>query len=237
MSHPLLIAHRGASGLAPENTHAAFRTALNYQPDFIECDVQLTKDKHVVVIHDATVDRTSSLKGAISDLTLAELQQGDYGKWYGQPYLNEPIPTLEEVITTYTNQTKLNIEIKGDDTPEDYIPRILDLLKDTNGVPNCIITSFHHTYLLELAQLDSQVVTGLIFAHEPSFEYLSQPWKYLSVHHKLLTATFVDAAHDHHKQVFAWTVNSIETMNTLIRMGVDGIITDYPNRFRQIQNL
>lgn len=108
-----IIAHRGASGYAPENTIAAFDLAVKMNADMIELDVQLTKDRQIVVIHDDRVDRTTNGSGFVKDFTLEELQKLDAGSWYGPAFQGERIPTLEAVLKRYHKKIGLLIELKG----------------------------------------------------------------------------------------------------------------------------
>src|SRR5512135_2857797 len=112
-SQPLVIAHRGSSAYAPENTLAAFRLAAEQEADAIELDVDLTRDGHVIVMHDATVDRTTDGHGRVADLTLDEIRRIDAGAWKGAAFNGERVPLLEEVFEAVGQRMLINVEIKG----------------------------------------------------------------------------------------------------------------------------
>jgi glycerophosphoryl diester phosphodiesterase len=115
---PELTAHRGNSGLAPENTLAAFGKALETAAQWIELDAHRSADGEVVVMHDATVGRTTNGHGAIAELTLAELKKLDAGSWFGPEFVGEPVPTLAEVVALVGSRIRLNVEVKSSADPE-----------------------------------------------------------------------------------------------------------------------
>jgi glycerophosphoryl diester phosphodiesterase len=121
LHRPTIFAHRGASAHAPENTLAAFELALAQGADGIELDAKLSADEHVVVIHDATVDRTTDRHGRVKDMSLAELRSLDAGRFFAEKYRGEKIPTLEEVFEGVGKSTFVNVELTNYDTPGDHL--------------------------------------------------------------------------------------------------------------------
>ena len=167
---PLVIAHRGASGTAPENTMAAFRQAVEMGADMIELDVQRTKDGQVVVIHDATLERTTNGSGAVRELTYAEIEQLDAGSWFGegQEFAGERVPLLKEVLEFTKGKCALNIEIKNIPYADPGIEQaVVDLLHETGFLEQVIISSFDHSCLHRIARLEPNVPTACLFSHYP----------------------------------------------------------------------
>ena len=147
-SYGLIIAHRGASGLAPENTLAAIKKAIELKADLIEIDVHQTKDSIIVVIHDKKINRTTSGKGRVKDLFYKEIRRYDAGKWFDPKFEGERVPTLEEVLRLVHGQTKLLIEIKGDDNFYPNIEKhVYEILKTYNAQNWCEIHSFYDQVL------------------------------------------------------------------------------------------
>lgn len=126
------IAHRGASGHAPENTMAAFEKAFEMKADYIEIDVQMTKDGELIAIHDTTVNRTTNGTGSVGDYTLEEIQQLDAGSWFGQEFVGERIPTFEEIIDTYRGKIGLLIELKSPELYPGVEEKVAEALMERN---------------------------------------------------------------------------------------------------------
>src|SRR5512147_1736179 len=128
LPQPIIFAHRGASAHAPENTLAAFELALSQGADAIELDVKLSSDGQVVVIHDPTVDRTTGAKGRVKDMTLADMRTLDAGSFFSQNFVNEKIPTLEEVFETMGKRLFINVELTNYTTPRDHLVETVCML-------------------------------------------------------------------------------------------------------------
>lgn len=245
---PLVLAHRGGAALAPENTLVAFQNAVNLGADALELDVHTTADGAVVVIHDDTVDRTTDGKGAVHDLTLAELRQLDAGYHFtpddGQtfPYRGQgvTIPTLEEVLTAFPDM-RVNIEIKQTDPPmEAAVKGVIDRAGAQDRV---LVGSEHDDVLDRFRALAPAIATSAATGEVRTF-YLAQLLRISAIYRPVadafqvpeysgsthvVTPSFIDAAHHHGAKVHVWTVNDAETMRRLLDMGVDGIITDRPD--------
>lgn len=237
---PINFAHRGASAYCPENTMAAFTKAAEFGATGIETDVQMTRDGHLVLIHDESLKRTtSSKKGLVKDITLSELKELDAGTWFHSKFKGERVPTLEELlIWLSSNSILLNIELKNGIVPysgmEEKVIRCVKYHGMTNRV---IISSFNHSSLLRCKEISADVSTGLLYNEEISnlWEY-TQYMKVSSLHpkKKLVTQRLVDRAHAQGVRVFPWTVNRISEMKKLMRLRTDGLITDYPNRLNNL---
>ena len=237
-----VIAHRGASAYAPENTLAAFKQAIMLHSDILELDVHQTKDLRLVVIHDATVDRTTNGKGRIKDLTLEELRQLDAGSWFSPAFAAERVPLLDEVLDLASNSVSLLIELKeGSDEYPNIEERIVRLVREKNVEKHVIFKSFHDETLDRLRQLAPEIprlkivflqipVVSIIVGRGLAFgSVLDDSVQYLQHHWFGLTESFVTEAHSSGYRVFAWDVNDKDRMKELILRGIDGIETDYPD--------
>jgi glycerophosphoryl diester phosphodiesterase len=234
MKKPVIYAHRGASAYAPENTGAAFRKALDMKADGIELDVHLSKDGHVVVIHDEKVDRTSNGKGLIRDLKLDELKSLDFGAWFSSEFAGEPIMTLDEVLSLLDGWDGiLNIELKSGYVLYDNIEqKVIDLLRQHKRIEKCIISSFNHYSLLEIKKLEPALKIGLLYSAG-----LVDPWKYAkmvgaeAIHpfFSSAQAPVVKGCNDNGIIINPWTIDQPEIIKALTQFGVDGIITNVPD--------
>lgn len=245
----LVIAHRGGCGLAPENTIPAIRNAVEMGVDVIEMDVQLTKDGALVVIHDSTVNRVTNAAGTVRSYTLAELKRLDAGyNWTSDgenthPYRGQgiTIPTLSEVFDTFPDVRK-SIEIKQPDTAAAIA--LCELIAECDQTDRVLVASVYGEAMDHFRRICPDVATsaskseatlffvlsmfrmGLVYS--PSAVALQVP-EYSDEMH-IVTRGFIDAAHDRNMEVHVWTVNKIADMRRMIDAGVDGIITDYPDR-------
>ena len=166
MHKPFVIAHRGASAYAPENTIAAFNKALDMAADGIEIDVHLTKDRHIVVSHDEKLGRTCNGTGFIKDFTLEELKKLDFGSWFSHEYANERIPTLDEIMYLLRDKDiLLNIEVKNNLVIYEGIEKaIVDVIKEHKMVEKVIVSSFNHYCLREIKRLAPELKIGLLYS-------------------------------------------------------------------------
>lgn len=241
-----VIAHKGASGIAPENTLAAFKLALDMDVDMIELDVRHTKDEEIVVFHDQTLDRTTNGTGAVHDYTLEELRELDAGSWFDSKYSGEKIPTLKEALDLIDGKCKVLIEIKHMDHPHyhDFSEKLIDVIRqERNGFEWCIIQSYEHDYLEEAHTYDDRIQTKRVLIGEDSAPliafyvetrmHLGRSEKEaqlttLNPHYSTLSPRRVFRMHARGFQVFAYPVNERENMIKMLSMGVDGLITDNP---------
>ncbi|MBA4601198.1 glycerophosphodiester phosphodiesterase [Thermoactinomyces mirandus] len=239
MSQTKVFAHRGFSGIAPENTMAAFEKALEAQADGIELDVHLSRDGELIVMHDEKVDRTTNGSGWIKDLTLAELKQLDNGSWFGKDYENETVPTLAEVLELVgDSDLAVNIELKNTIIPypglEQKVIREVERFQMQDRV---ILSSFRHDSLQLVKKICPAMQVGALYACG-----MVDPWVYAgylgvdAIHPHYLAATeeIVAGCHRHGIRVRPYTVNEEEDMKCLISAGADAIITNYPDRLRRL---
>ncbi len=228
-SEILKIAHRGASGEAPENTIVSFQRAIAQGTDVIETDARLSEDREIVLIHDETVERTTDGRGKVSQLTLKEIKNLDAGSWFGKEFSGEKIPTLSEALEVIRGRTKLNIEFKGKDPL--LVPKVTNLLKEEGFIKEAILSSFDYSFIEEAKRLEPRITTGLLFA-TPSQRGKSFPyWKWADLilpRYNLISKKLVEKVHGEGLKVIVWTVDEPEKIKRLIDLGVDGIASNYP---------
>jgi glycerophosphoryl diester phosphodiesterase len=229
----LVIAHRGASGHAPENTLAAFRKAVALGASFIETDLQLSRDAHFMAIHDASVNRTSNGRGSVHDLTLAELRQLDAGSWFGSEFSGEHIPTLDEILQfSKKNDVVFYLELKPSGAWGGE-HALIGALRDSGEIARAVVISFDAASMLNLHNIDPTVMTGLLYDGQidnPIEKAVEVGARQLVTRGDLVTPALIDQARKKDLQVVCWTVNHPAHMRLLIEAGVAGIMTDYPDR-------
>ncbi|MBB4831817.1 glycerophosphoryl diester phosphodiesterase [Staphylococcus hominis] len=232
-----IVAHRGLSQKYPENTLEGFKAALMQHIDMLEIDVHFTKDKHLVVIHDDSIDRTSNQKGKVKDFTLEELKQFDFGIKHGESFKNTCISTFSEVLSLFKNYSKtLLIEIKK---PEQYpgIEKALLEELDKFQIPShrVIIQSFDVESVKRMSEYTKKYVLGVLISKkqywykQPDFENIASFAQFINPNYKLINKKFIKRAHEHHLKVIPYTVNNEKDVKKLIHLGVDGIISDIPD--------
>ncbi len=237
----LVIAHRGFSGTAPENTLGAFKKALDLGVDMIELDVHLSKDGEVVVIHDDTLNRTTNGKGKVAEYTLKELKQLDAGSFFNPRFSGERIPTLKEVLALVKGQVPLNIELKKGDmgpyTLIDLADRAFQDIEKKGMVNQVIFSSFELSAIERIRERNPNVLLALNYGKDWNFPgemTRGKPISVLSCRAKVLNQFNMSRAKKQGIKVFAWTLNTEEEMEQFLKVGVDGIITDYPDRLIKV---
>jgi glycerophosphoryl diester phosphodiesterase len=243
-----VIAHRGVPTLAPENTLAAFRKALELGVDMLEVDVQQTKDGHLVVLHDTKVDRTTDGRGTLRDFTLEELKSLDAGNWFAEAFRNEPIPTLKEVVSILDAGTILLLEIKyGSPYHMGIEARLVEFIRQHRLDHRVLIKSFDPDVVRLVRRLAPDIPVGIsILFRIPFFslivhrgirfgDVLKEDVDFLHVHRIGLTQALIDDAHARGMQVIAWDVHDEGTMRKAIAMGVDAIETDEPELLKKLR--
>jgi len=229
----LVIAHRGASGHAPENTLAAFKKAVAMGAAFIETDLQLSRDARFVAIHDATLNRTTNGKGAVHDMTLSDLRRLDAGSWFGSEFAGERIPTLEELLEfSKKNDIVFYLEMKpaGSWGGEHAL---VGALRQSGEIPRAVVISFDPAIVLNLRKVEPTLMTGLLFdgqLEKPIQKAVEVGARQLVARGDLVTPALLSEAKRNDLQVICWTVNHPAHMRMLIAAGVNGIMTDYPDR-------
>ena len=239
---PLIVAHRGSSGSAPENTMASFRLAIDEGADMIELDIRMTKDFHLIVHHDRDLGRTVRGTGYIREKTLNELKALDAGSWFSPKFRGEQIPTLREVMDILPPHMKLNIEVKTDgETRQDiaFEESCILIVREKQFTERVIISSFDHKFLKRLHRLDPAIITGALLlpvrdmAKKPSSLARSIGTKAFICNTKQLRRRHIQDAHKHHIWVACYSVNTRPQLERMLRLGVDAVVTDFPGRMRR----
>ncbi|RLD71278.1 MAG: hypothetical protein DRJ10_19580, partial [Bacteroidetes bacterium] len=228
----------------PENTLASVRKAIDLKVDMVEIDVQMSKDGIVIVLHDRTLDRTTDGKGEVKVMNFAEINKFNAGTSCKGFSLNEPIPSLEEVIQLVAGKVELLIEVKdGNSIYPDIEKKIIDLIKKYNGQKWCIVQSFRDDVLFRVHNLDSNIrlhkllvwkFKWLPIQYDTKLSWFSfSKYKFVesfNVYYKKLNPDFVSKVHREGKKIFVWTVNNPEDIKRMKVAGVDGIISDFPDK-------
>jgi glycerophosphoryl diester phosphodiesterase len=236
---PLIYAHRGASKYAPENTMAAFIKGVEMGAGGIELDVRLTKDGHVVIIHDDTVKRTSNGQGNVRDMSLEQLKALDFGSWFSEEFKGEKILTLEEAMKfAAIHNLMLNVELKAlHSIQRELVEKVEKIVMECEMVNQTIVSCFNHGYIKEMKAINPKVKTGMLYTAamigtldyalvlgasniHPNYEFLDEY-----------------TARDCKKAgigINVWTVDHEKDVKRMIELGVNGIITNTPDTVLQV---
>lgn len=246
---PLLIAHRGGAGLAPENTLAAFRNAVHtWGADMLEMDVRLTRDNEVVVIHDETVDRTTNGTGKVGDLTLAQLQELDAGYRFVDPEGNTSyrgtgvaIPRFEDVLEDLPT-ARINVETKDGRSA----PGLVDIIQRHGAQERILVAAEWEKNRRSVVSYEGpwgasrrDLVWFFLLIHTPLGRFYTPTCDALQIPEthqgiRLLSPRFLREAHARNLPIHVWTVDDPDDMRRMLAMGVDGIQTDRPDRLAPI---
>jgi glycerophosphoryl diester phosphodiesterase len=226
----MVIAHRGASSYAAENTLAAFDLALQMGCRHLELDVELTRDGHIVVMHDDTVDRTTNGTGPVGSQTLAELRALDAGAWYGPLFAGERIPTLAEVLERYQGRMYLRIELKG--RASQLASSTADLVRQYGMVEHVTVTSFQYPRLGEMRAYAPELPTGWLVS-EVSDTTIGQAHilglTQICPRADVVTPALVRRLHAEGFVVRTWGVGNDAMMRQVVEAGADGMTVNFPD--------
>ncbi len=236
---PIIVAHRGFSGRAPENTASAFSMAAALQVEMVECDIRLTRDEEVVVFHDMTVNRTTDGIGAVRHLTLSKLKSLDAGRWFHQKFTGEKILTLDEALNILKSFQWINIETKGDgitkETGKKIVEKAIAIIHRHKLQEKMIFSSFDHYLVKHVREVDPSLHTAVIYS-----SYLHGLRSPYSLIRRVEATGFVTGKHDVRKQmlielwdngipVFIYTLNKATELERWMKRGVTGVITNFPD--------
>lgn len=235
------FAHRGASGRYPENTILAFEKALEFGANGIETDVQMTKDGILVLMHDEMVNRTTDGIGFVKDFTFSEIKKLDAGSYFSKEYVNEKVTSVEELLLMVKGKNIiLNFEIKNNIIEYPNIEeKLLDIIYRYGMQKNVIISSFNHYSMVKIKKLSSEIKTGLLY-----MENLYCPEKYakyvgaeaIHPYYYSVNREIVNKVKQEGIMINTFTVNDTNYMKYLMDLGVDGIITNYPEKLNKLLN-
>lgn len=244
------VAHRGASGYAPEHTITSYKIGEQMHGDYIEVDLQMTKDGKLIAMHDETLDRTTNGTGRVKDYTLEEIKQLDAGSWFNEKYpeaakdeyVGLQVPTLEEVFQTFGKNKKYYIETKSPNVypgMEEELLRLIDeyrIDKDT-----LLVQSFSPESLLKMHQLDPSIKLVQLLSYQSpamiSDVEIAAIKEYaigIGPNSKYLSQEYVQKVVNNGLEIHPYTVNEKEEMRKLIDWGVTGMFTNYPNRLQEV---
>jgi glycerophosphoryl diester phosphodiesterase len=244
-TEPQNIAHRGSSGVAPENTLAAVRTALRHHADVVENDIQRTSDGHLIIVHDTTLARTTDVEQVfpdrapwtVGDFTLAEVKQLDAGSWFAPRFAGARIPTLREWVEAVGSSAGMLLEAK---TPELFPGIEHDIDRELRSIPafnravksgRVVMQSFNHSWLRTYSELAPDVPVGLLFGSRPTDGEMvaASTWAdQVNPALGVIDQPVADRVHQLGMDINVWTVNDGVGMRRAIDWGVDGIITNFP---------
>lgn len=236
-----IFAHRGSKGTHPENTLNAFKEACRVKADGIELDIQLTKDHHLVVIHDETVDRTTNGQGFVKDLTLVEIKKLDAGSWYDEKYQGVKVPTFKEVLALLKQEAFngiLNIEVKTDRFRYKGIEKLMVKELEAISFPGTYMySSFNTKTLKRLQSIDPETKKAAILDRSPKTLRFSQETSYIEGFHPSLfwIKKNKEKLTEYQGNMRPWTINEDEDISLCLSLGLEGIHTDFPERAIRIR--
>lgn len=230
-----ITSHRGYSSKAPENTIPAIELAMEYMADYVEIDVQETKDGVLVLFHDWDLYRVTGKKGSVRNLNYHELTELDAGLWFGEEYRGTKIPTLEETLELCKGKVNLNIEIKNGARTKQLNEKVVEMIEAHNFERQCVITSARYEDLVTIKELNQDLKTGYILAGGyGNFYNNNVAADFFSMKSNFVTDRLVRKIHEKGKAVHVWTVNSKKEMERMKQLEVDNIITDKPILAREL---
>lgn len=230
----LVFGHRGAKGYAPMNTLPAFELALKQGADGVELDVHRSCDNYPVILHDFTVDGTTDGTGRVTEMTLAQLKELDAGSWFNPSFKGVQIPTLDEVFETLGKRLLVNVEIKSESIETDGVEDVVaNCIRRHNMADSVIVSSFNPLVLKRFRQIAPDIPLGFLFA--PDTLDFAQPllhgvtYECRHPYHDMISQADIAQARANGYWVNTWTVNQPQRAVELRDMGVNGIITDFPD--------
>ncbi|EEL87671.1 glycerophosphodiester phosphodiesterase [Bacillus cereus] len=251
-NHIKNIAHRGASAYAPEHTLEAYQLGQQLKGDYIEIDLQMTKDGHLVAMHDETLNRTTNGTGFVKDHTLDEIKQLNAGSFFNKKYPNlakkefedAKVPTLEEIIETFGRNANYYIETKSPDEYPGMEEKLLEIIKHYEISDKVIIQSFSEESLRKIHSLNDNIPLVQLLSYKKAVQLTdSEIEKYktycigLGMNYKYIDAVYVKKIKKHGLEVHPFTVDNEKDMEKLLKWGVDGMFTNYPDRLHSVLDL
>ena len=239
MRLPWVIAHRGASAVAPENTMAAFRRAVEMGTECIETDLHLSRDGRLIIVHDTTLNRTTSGDGMVRNYTFNELRQFDAGSWFSEKYAGERLPAIEELLD-FAGQADLSLylEIKGG-AGYGVERAVISALRGRKESKATVVLCFDASVLDRIHQLDRLLMTGLLFdsgGEDMVKEAVRVGARQIGPRGDCVTPELIEDAHRRGLKVVTWTINEPAQMRSLAAAGVDGIMTNHPDRLVAVRD-
>ncbi|PEI66046.1 glycerophosphodiester phosphodiesterase [Bacillus wiedmannii] len=243
------IAHRGASAYAPEHTIQAYKLGQQLKGDYIEIDLQMTKDGHLVAMHDETVNRTTNGKGLVKEHTLEEIKQLNVGSFFNEKhpalakkeFEDATVPTLEEIIETFRDSTNYYIETKSPDEYPGMEEKLLEIIQHYEISDKVIIQSFSKVSLQKIHSLDVHIPLVQLLPYKKAAQLTELEMKKyktycigLGMNYKYIDSAYVKRIKKHGLEVHPFTVDNEKDMKKLLLWGVDGMFTNYPDRLHSL---
>jgi len=235
-----VIAHRGFSGRAPENTVAAIREAIAIGADMAEIDVTLTADERVVVIHDETLQRTTNGSGNVADHSFDEIRSLDAGSWFAPQFAGEKIPTLGEVLDTTKGRILLNVEIKSEAVDRGISDKVAAAIRERGMTNQVIVSSFSPTALEQMHEVAPEIRTAVLY--NPELQRGEDPVEIVrglgasvfNIRGSRLKAKMLRSCREHGIPVGVYTVDKPKRMKRWVKKGIDAIFTNHPDRVLEV---
>jgi glycerophosphoryl diester phosphodiesterase len=240
VNRPLIFAHRGANRVCPENTLAAFATAIDLGADGVELDVQFSSDGELVIIHDYALDKTTDGKGRVVGQPYAELRKLDAGSWFGPQFASTRIPTLNQVLDLLQGKLLINIELKSVDMVSTLGRDVVRCVREHGMVDQVVLSSFNPFTLRSAKRAGPEFECALLIAPDlpgwmrSGFIRIWSLAQGLHPEFKIVDARFLAAARKRGMPVRPWTVNEEADMRRMLELGVDAINTDWPDRLKAL---
>ncbi|WP_315117751.1 glycerophosphodiester phosphodiesterase [uncultured Clostridium sp.] len=220
-----ITAHRGVIKEAPENTLSSIEAAINHNVDFVEIDVQESKDGEIVLLHDSNLKRTTGVNKNIWELDYSEIKELDAGSYFDKKFSEDKIPSLEEAIRLAKNKIKLNIEVKINGHENDLVRNVVKIIEENDIVDSCAVTSLDYKVLEEVKKLNPKIKRGyIIFLIKGDLKTLDVD--FYSIDKSVVSDYIIYTAHSMGREIHVWTVNDPTSVKRLINSGVDNIISD-----------
>jgi glycerophosphoryl diester phosphodiesterase len=235
-----VIAHRGMSSQAPENTLIAVEKAIESGAPMVEIDVTTTADGRVILLHDETLDRTTNGTGLPTDQTLDAIRRLDAGSWFSQAFAGEPVPTLAEVLDTVRDRILINIEIKSEAVEHGVVAKVAGLIAEHGMIDQAVVSSFSPEALIRMKSTNPAVITASLFNKDlhtdvDPLEIVQQVGsRGFNISSKRVTREMIERCHAHGIPVAVYTVNDAAEMLRLMEMGVDAVFTDHPREMLDV---
>jgi glycerophosphoryl diester phosphodiesterase len=241
-----IVAHRGASGYAPENTLSSYRAGIRMNADYVEIDVQMTKDGELIAMHDKTVNRTTNGTGSVNGMTLSELKTLDAGSWFNskhpnyaqKEYVNQKVPTLREIFEAFGKTTRFMLETKWPDENSGLEEKMWALVEEFGLIDRVAIQSFNKESLLKFRQWNRNVLLFQLLWYTKSASISDAKLEEISGYANGVGANFYRINESYIRKVkragllfYPYTVNRHAHMEKAVKWGADGIYTDYPDHF------
>ena len=235
LPRPLVIAHRGASAVAPENTLAALDAAVEAGADGVEIDVRLTKDGRVVVCHDRRVDRTTAGRGPVGSYTLAQLKELDAGSWFGPRFRDQRLPTLEEVLDSLPTDVLIYVEMKARGPAAwPLVHKVAEVLRAAGQWERVMVAGFNPLAMTLLRMVEPKVVRGYVWSRRHPLP-LSARWlstlvrpQWLAPDRGTFTPKVLRRFHSQGLPVIAWDIDSGGDMGRMADIGLDAVVANDP---------